>query len=42
MSRYYTTVVTEIMCNRLGKFTHVGQNKCPLRSAHAQGRTHAQ
>ena len=24
------------MCNRLGKFTHVGQNKCPLRSAHVK------
>ena len=30
------------MYNRFGQVRHVGQNKCPLRSAQAQGRTHAQ
>ena len=30
------------MCNQFGQLTHVGENKCPLRSAYAQGRTHAQ
>ena len=30
------------MRNRFGQVRHVGQNKCPLRSAQAHTRTHAQ
>ena len=30
------------MCNRFGQRTDVGQNKCLLRSAQAQSKTHAQ
>ena len=43
MRSYYIIVKTRTyMCNRFGQGRHVGQNKCPLRSAQAHTRTHAQ